>query len=126
MIIVMCWYCAKQGIDLVCAALLRPGDIVLAENPTYFLSLSIFRERHITIVGVPTDRNGIILTELEGLIIKHKPKMLYTIPTFNNPRGYTLSEHTVSQLLSFLSQTFTSIANFIAIAVILMPESDVK
>jgi aspartate/methionine/tyrosine aminotransferase len=48
----------SHGIHLVCQTLLKPGDLIFVENPTYFLSLDIFKQLHLRIMGVKTDEHG--------------------------------------------------------------------
>jgi len=69
----------------------RAGDTILVENPTYFLALSIFADHGLRIVSIPVDHEGLDLDVLEEKLKKHQPKLLYTIPTFQNPSGHTLS-----------------------------------
>lgn len=82
----------QQGLDLMCKIFLNKGDTVLVENPTYLAFLQIVASYEADAVGVDSDENGIIIADLEAKIIKHKPKMLYLVPTFSNPTGKTYSE----------------------------------
>ena len=83
---------ASMGLALICSLLTQPGDAILVEEPSYFLALKIFADYHLKPIAIPIDENGLIIEALEEAIIRHRPKMLYTIPTFQNPSGYTLSE----------------------------------
>ena len=62
------------------------------EDPTYHLSLGIFRDfSHIQTIGAPVDNDGLVIDEkFEKLIINTKPSLIYTIPTFHNPTGIIL------------------------------------
>ncbi|MDD4709886.1 MAG: PLP-dependent aminotransferase family protein [Eubacteriales bacterium] len=82
---------SAQGIDLICKVYINPGDTVLVESPTFLGNIQCMRIFEANIVPVPMDENGIILEELEMLIQRHHPKMLYAIPTFQNPTGITMS-----------------------------------
>ena len=82
---------STQGIDLLAKALINPGDVVLVESPTFLGTLQALKLYQAQLVPVPTDEGGIILDALEALIQKHHPKMLYVIPTFQNPTGRTLA-----------------------------------
>lgn len=62
-----------------------PGDSVLLEEPFYPDIKIMLRDVMANVVTIPTDENGIITDFLEDLILHHKPKMIYLIPTFNNP-----------------------------------------
>ena len=90
---------ASQALDLICTHCARPGDTVFVEEPTYFLALRIFADRHLQVVGVPTDESGLRLDALEALLAEHQPAFLYTVPTFQNPSGFTLPAERRRQLL---------------------------
>ncbi len=79
----------QQGLDLMCKAFLDKGDVVLVEDPTYLAFLQIVKTYEATAVGVSADENGLVLGDLEDKLKKHRPKLLYTVPTFSNPTGKT-------------------------------------
>lgn len=81
----------SQAIDFVCERFTKPGDMILVEEPTYFLAFEIFRDHGLTIVPVPMDENGLVIEALETILLKAQPALLYTIPSFSNPGGQTLS-----------------------------------
>lgn len=78
-------------VDFLCTALLRPGDVVFTESPSYDRALTLFRRHGATIVGVPLQADGPDLGALERLLQQHKPKLFYVIPDFQNPSGATCS-----------------------------------
>ena len=82
----------SNGLDLVCAHFTHPGDTIFVEEPTYFLALSIFEDHDLRIIPIQTDEDGLIIEDLEEKLAKYQPRFLYTIPTFQNPGGYTLSQ----------------------------------
>jgi 2-aminoadipate transaminase len=82
---------ASSGLDLLTSLVTRPGDTVLVEAPTYFLALRIFADHGLRILSVPMDNEGLDITALEKILKTEQPKLLYTIPTFQNPSGRTLS-----------------------------------
>ncbi|MDD2648598.1 MAG: PLP-dependent aminotransferase family protein [Eubacteriales bacterium] len=82
---------STQAMDLLCKTLINPGDTILAENPTFLGNMQCMRLYQANIVPVSTDNGGVILEDLEEKIKKHHPKMLYIIPTFQNPTGITLA-----------------------------------
>ncbi|WP_157730744.1 aminotransferase-like domain-containing protein [Variovorax sp. HW608] len=84
---------SQQGIDLLARTLLCPGDTVLVEAPTYPAALSAFRFAGATVHQVPMDQQGLDIAALEFAMAAHKPKLLYTVPTFGNPTGLTLAAH---------------------------------
>ena len=81
---------STQGFDLLLKALIDPGDTVLVEDPTFLGALQAIRTYHGVPVGVESDECGILPDALEKAILKHKPKLVYIIPTFQNPTGTTL------------------------------------
>jgi DNA-binding transcriptional MocR family regulator len=81
----------SQAIDFVCARFTRPGDTVFVEEPSYFLAFQIFRDHGLNIVGVPLDEQGLSIDRLESELDRHRPRLVYTIPSFSNPGGQTLS-----------------------------------
>jgi DNA-binding transcriptional MocR family regulator len=80
----------QQGLDLVVQVLTQPGDSILVESPTYLGALDLFGARHLKAVGIPLDEEGLRVELLESYILKHRPKLLYVAPTFQNPTGATL------------------------------------
>ena len=81
----------SQAFDLLLKALINPGDVILCESPTFLGAIQAMREYNARLVAMPTDDEGVIVEEAERLIRKHHPKMMYVIPTFQNPTGITLS-----------------------------------
>lgn len=91
---------SQQALDLVCKALINPGDVVVVDRPTYVGALQVFDLFQASVVGVPiaTD-NCLELLEArlnQGL----RPKFLYVVPNFANPTGLTLSEYQREKLVS--------------------------
>ncbi len=82
----------QQGIELSCKVMCGEGDVVLCENPSFIGALNAFRSLGAKLAGVPLDGDGINLEALEQAL-KDTPraKLLYTIPTFQNPAGITTS-----------------------------------
>ena len=82
---------STQAMDLLCKALIDPGDKVVVENPTFLGNMQAIRLYQAQLVPVDSDDDGIKVDELEEVFKKEHPKMLYVIPTFQNPTGRTLS-----------------------------------
>ena len=80
-----------EGIYLTCQTFINPGDVILVESPTFVHTVEIFDMFQAKCVPVQTDDDGLNMEALEQTIQKHHPKMIYTIPTFQNPSGRTLS-----------------------------------
>lgn len=81
----------SQAFDLLLKALIEPGDVILCESPTFLGAIQAMREYGARLVAIPTDGDGVVVEAAEELIRKHHPKMMYIIPTFQNPTGVTLS-----------------------------------
>lgn len=96
---------SQQVLDLVGKLLLNPGDVVLTENPTYLAAIQAFQTVEARFVPVRTDSEGLIPAALPDLIRTHRPKLLYTIPNFQNPTGVTLSEKRRAELAAIAAQT---------------------
>jgi GntR family transcriptional regulator/MocR family aminotransferase len=90
---------SQQALALASQLLLKPGDVAMVESPTYSGALDLFRALGLKVVGVPVDERGMQVDELEGLLQQHHPKLIYTIPNFQNPTGTCLSGRRRRQLI---------------------------
>jgi 2-aminoadipate transaminase len=86
----------QQVIDLVCKTLLDPGDVVVAEAPTYPGAIPTFCAYQADVVQIMMDRDGMRVDELEPMLDQleragRRPKFIYTVPNFHNPAGVTMS-----------------------------------
>jgi 2-aminoadipate transaminase len=90
---------SSQGINLAARVFLNPGDRILVESPTFLGALQTFYLYQADVKSVRMDECGLIPEDLEKKIKQHRPKFLYTIPTFQNPTGRTLSEARRKQVL---------------------------
>ncbi|HEX6383610.1 MAG TPA: PLP-dependent aminotransferase family protein [Anaerolineae bacterium] len=95
----------SQALDLICTLFTRPGDVVFVEEPTYFLALHLFADHGLQVVGLPTDEHGLVTNALAEKLKWQRPVFLYTIPSFQNPAGWTLPESRRQRLVS-LSQEY--------------------
>lgn len=82
---------SSQAFDLLLRALIDPGDKILIESPTFLGAIQVMRMHNAEMIEMPMDEDGVIVEEVEELVKKHHPKMMYIIPTFQNPTGRTLS-----------------------------------
>src|SRR6195952_474681 len=87
---------SQQALDLVTKLFINPGDVILAEAPSYVGAIGVFRSYQADIVHVLMDDDGLIPDALREAITREKSfgkkiKFLYTIPNFHNPAGVTLS-----------------------------------
>lgn len=90
----------SQALDFVCSRFTRPGDTVFVEEPSYVYSFQIFRDHGLKIVGIPLDEQGLDIEQCEFKLAEHRPKLLYTIPAYNNPTGQTLSQERRERLVA--------------------------
>lgn len=79
---------SQQGLDLIARCLLDPGDTVVIDRPGYLGAIQTFRSAGANLVGWDFERAD--PDELEDLIVRYRPKLFYTCPTFQNPTGRTL------------------------------------
>ncbi len=91
---------SQQAIALVTQLLLKPGDSILVESPTYSIALDLFRALRLKITGAPMDEHGLQVEKLEKLLQQHHPRLLYTIPNFHNPTGASMSVQRRRQLIT--------------------------
>jgi 2-aminoadipate transaminase len=86
----------QQVIDLVCKTLIDPGDVIVAEAPTYPGAVPTFCSYQAQVIQISLDADGMRVDELEATLDRldaegRRPKFIYTVPTFQNPAGTTLS-----------------------------------
>lgn len=81
----------SQALDFVCSVFTRPGDTVIVEEPSYFLAFRIFEDHGLDIVPVPLDEHGMDIDALETVLATTRPALLYTIPSYQNPGGQSMS-----------------------------------
>ncbi|PAF45053.1 PLP-dependent aminotransferase family protein [Helicobacter sp. 11S02596-1] len=88
---------SQQALDLIAWSILDPGDVVIAEDPTYLAALNVFSNHQAEVVSIPMDKQGLQTDFLENKIEEllkrgKKVKLIYTIVNFQNPAGVCLSE----------------------------------
>lgn len=81
-----------EAINMLCQLYINPGDIILVESPSFVHSIEVFEMFQANCIPVNMDDNGMDTDDLEDKIKKYNPKMVYVIPTFQNPTGITLSQ----------------------------------
>lgn len=84
---------SQQGIDLVAKIFLEPGDCVIVENPCYLAALQVFNGFEAKLVAVGSDDDGMCVEEVERAIADapRRPKFIYVVSQFHNPKGTTLT-----------------------------------
>ncbi|HEX5761676.1 MAG TPA: PLP-dependent aminotransferase family protein [Solirubrobacterales bacterium] len=86
----------QQAIDLICKTLVDPGDVVVCEAPTYPGAVPVFCSYQAEVVQIDCDEEGMRIEDLEAVLAKldaegRRPKFVYSVPSFQNPAGVTLS-----------------------------------
>jgi DNA-binding transcriptional MocR family regulator len=87
----------SQALDQLVTLFCEPGDVVLVERPTYSLALGILRDHPVVVEALAFDHEGLDIDALERRLVEaratgHAVRLLYTIPTFHNPTGVSLSD----------------------------------
>lgn len=82
---------SQQALDLLGKTLVSPGDKVIVEGPTFLATIQCFRLYGAQLISAPIDGEGVQTDALERLIVEHRPKFVYLIPTFGNPSGAMLN-----------------------------------
>lgn len=100
---------SQQALDLLGKTLISPGDKVIVEGPTFLATIQCFRLYGAELVSAPVDGHGVDVDRLEQLIVEHRPKFVYLIPTFGNPSGATLTLERRRRLLQLAVQYQTLI-----------------
>lgn len=91
---------AQHAMDLVLRLLARPGDSIAVEAPTYGMGHALFRLHGVLPVEVPMGNDGMNLDRLEEGLAKDRPRLVYTMPNFQNPTGITMPQARRERLLS--------------------------
>lgn len=83
----------QQALDITLSVLTRNSDdnLIVVEDPCYLGFLDILTARRMTPMGIPVDAQGMQVDRLEQIILRHRPRLIYTNPSFHNPTGTTLS-----------------------------------
>ncbi len=96
---------AQQVMDLAAKSLCNEGDVVICEAPSFIGSLNTFRSYNTRLRGIPMERDGMNMAELEKALREEtRVKFIYTIPNFQNPAGVTMSWEKRKQLYALAKQ----------------------
>jgi len=93
-----------EALHLICMTLLEPGDTVVVGAPTYLVALHVFRAHQVKMVSIELDENGLDTEVLEQRLNEldrqgERPKLVYVIPSFQNPSGLTMNIDRRHQLI---------------------------
>lgn len=92
-----------QALQLISMSILKPGDDVLVESPSYIKSVNVFESAGMNLKGISMDRYGADIRDILKNIGKETP-ILYTIPTFQNPTGIVMSEDRRNELIKICTK----------------------
>lgn len=95
---------SQQGLELLTKIFLEPGDYIVMEEPSFLGAIGVFKASGAHILTVPLDEEGLRTDVLEQILSRHRPKFIYTIPTFQNPTGIAMSLARRHQLLKLAYQ----------------------
>jgi DNA-binding transcriptional MocR family regulator len=98
---------SQQGIDLIARCLIDPGDRVVVDRPGYVGAIQTFRAAGATLVGWDAARAD--FDELEDLLVRYRPKLIYTDPTFQNPTGRVMTQRERQDLLKLAARYRTPV-----------------
>lgn len=96
---------SRQAIFLITQCLLRPGDAVGVEAPSYFYSLPVFQAAGLRLYALPVDDAGITLEGLEAVASRRSLKMIFLNPVFHNPTGAVMHDARKKAILAFCAKT---------------------
>lgn len=91
----------QQSLFLITQGLLKPGDAIGIESPSYFYSLPLFQAAGLRLYGIECDNHGITMKSLQNTLQQHKIKWLFLNPIFQNPTGFIMSDERKKTILSF-------------------------
>jgi DNA-binding transcriptional MocR family regulator len=100
----------SQALEMLSTVLAKPGDVVIVEEPTYFLAFQMFRDHGLEIRGVPVDDDGVVVAAVDAAVIDVRNQgktvaFVYTIPAFQNPTGITMSEQRRRDLVALAAES---------------------
>ncbi|MGL4913099.1 MAG: PLP-dependent aminotransferase family protein, partial [Romboutsia sp.] len=95
---------AQQGIDIVCKGIINYSDVVFVEEPTYNGAIEVFKSRGAKIIPIPILDDGIDIGILKLKLEKIKPKLIYTMPNFQNPTGISYSTYKKKKLIEIAEE----------------------
>ncbi|KRE69625.1 MocR-like pyridoxine biosynthesis transcription factor PdxR [Paenibacillus sp. Soil750] len=95
---------SQQSLFLITQCLLSPGDAVAIEDPSYCYSLPMFQSAGLRLFRLPVDKHGVQPEDIRTLYKKHRIKMVFLNPNYQNPTGALLSEERRKRLLDIISE----------------------
>ncbi|MEK6322128.1 MAG: PLP-dependent aminotransferase family protein [Acidobacteriota bacterium] len=95
---------SQQGIDLVGKIFIERGDTVVVENPCYLAALQAFCGHEASFIPIDSDDEGMRVDELDNVLMHSRPKLIYIVSEFSNPKGTTLSNQRRIKLIELSSR----------------------
>jgi DNA-binding transcriptional MocR family regulator len=95
---------AQHALEVIAEGCLQEGDVVLTEMPTYRGALEAFAHVGVRIEGVPLDRHGIVVSDLEQRILARRPRMVFVQTQVHNPTGVSLSRDRARRMLQLAEE----------------------
>lgn len=100
----------SQAIDLICRYFVRPGDVILVDDPGYYVTFGYLKTLRATLLGVPRTPNGPDVSTLETLVNTYRPKLFFTMSVLHNPTGTDMSQAVAHRVLELAER-----ANFVIV-----------
>jgi DNA-binding transcriptional MocR family regulator len=92
---------ARQALFLISQCLLKPGDAVGIEAPSYFYSLPLFQAAGLRLFALPLDREGVVVEGLDAVVARRGLRMIFLNPVFQNPTGHVMSRARKEELVGY-------------------------
>lgn len=96
-------FSGSQALDLICRFLLRPGDVVVVDDPCYFNFRALLKAHQVTVVAVPYTPEGPDVEAFDRVLFEHKPRLYVTNSALHNPTGATMAPRIAHQILTSTS-----------------------
>ncbi len=107
---------AQQAIGLAASLFLEAGDAVVVENPTYLGAIDIFTAQGARLVPVPAGEGGVDVEALRDALARSKPRLVYLMPTYQNPTGSVLSDRDRRRVARLASEAGVPIVEDLTLA----------
>lgn len=118
---------SRQAVFLITQCLLKPGDAVGVEAPSYYYSLPLFQAAGLRLYALPMDSGGVTLEGLEALAARRSIKMLFLNPVFQNPTGSVMGAARKKAVLDFCAKTHIPIVEDDAYSLLpFSPHTDIR
>ncbi|MDR2800204.1 MAG: PLP-dependent aminotransferase family protein, partial [Desulfovibrio sp.] len=92
---------ARQALFLISQCLLKPGDAVGIEAPSYLYSLPLFQAAGLRLFALPLDREGVVVGGLDAVVARRGLRMIFLNPVFQNPTGHVMSRARKEELVNY-------------------------